>query len=349
MMHLGLWTRPDVMPSIVRLARYQSAPGEPHFKGLQHVLWFLQAHCNRGLMYRRPSDSLLHLKKKLEGFSSPVVGSISGPDFLVASKSVSVLYDEVAMSSEPDEVDLNFNDVLMPCVSSLSAKVIPSKNPLQRNMPPSTDGFVDAGFGSVYETVGFTGACVLISGTAFWWLSKKQATLAYSTTESELTAATDMSKFVKWLRVLMADIGLPYHSAIVVGEDNDAARQIGHAGKVTRNVRHVVIQTAGLQETIASLVMALRRVGSGDNRADHFTKLLPAGPFWFHTDHFMGVRFLTPAHLVAMGFDPADGVCKIIPNKSALMSFKPEGDEKSGLQSSQSKQSVSFADKQVGP
>jgi hypothetical protein len=50
-----------------------------------------------------------------------------------------------------------------------------------------------------------------------------------------------------------------------------------------------------------------------------------------------------------MGFDPADGVCKIIPNKSALMSFKPEGDEKSELQSSQSKQSVSLADEQVGP
>jgi hypothetical protein len=34
----------------------------------------------------------------------------------------------------------------------------------------------------------------------------------------------------------MVDIGLPYRTAIVVGKDNEAARQIGHAGKVTRNV-----------------------------------------------------------------------------------------------------------------
>jgi hypothetical protein len=26
LMHLGLWTRPDVMPSLIRLSRYQSAP-----------------------------------------------------------------------------------------------------------------------------------------------------------------------------------------------------------------------------------------------------------------------------------------------------------------------------------
>ena len=81
-----------------------------------------------------------------------------------------------------------------------------------------------------------------------WGLCKKpQATLAYSTTKSELYAATEISKFIKWLGVLMADIGLPYRTAIVVVEDNEAVRQIGHAGKVTRNVCHVVIQTASLQ------------------------------------------------------------------------------------------------------
>ena len=133
-------------------------------------------------------------------------------------------------------------------------------------------------------------------------LCKKQATLAYSTTESELYAATEISKFIKWLCVLMADVGLPYETAIVVGEDNEAARQIGHAGKVTRNVRHVVIQTAALQNDIASLKLALRRVGSSDNRSDHFTKLLPVVPFWIHTNAMMGARFLTKRHVGLLAF-----------------------------------------------
>jgi hypothetical protein len=98
----------------------------------------------------------------------------------------------------------------------------------------------------------------------------------------------------------MADVGLPYRTAIVVGEDNEAARQIGHAGKVTRNVRHVVIQTAALQNDIASMKLALRRVGSSDNRSDHFTKLLPIVPFWTHTNNMMGAQYLTKRHLVRL-------------------------------------------------
>jgi hypothetical protein len=72
--------------------------------------------------------------------------------------------------------------------------------------PPPTEGYVDAGFGSIYETVGFTGALIAMFGTAVWWLCRKQVTLAYSTAESELYAATEISKFIKWLRVLR------YHS-----------------------------------------------------------------------------------------------------------------------------------------
>ena len=102
----------------------------------------------------------------------------------------------------------------------------------------------------------------------------------------------------------MADIGLPYRTAIVVGEDNEAVRQIGHAGKVTRNVRHVVIQTAALQQDIASMKLALRRVGSSDNRSDHFTKFLPLVPFWTHTNAMMGTRHLTRRHLGVLSFDP---------------------------------------------
>ena len=46
----------------------------------------------------------------------------------------------------------------------------------------------------------------------------------------------------------MADISLNYRTAIIVGEDNEAVHQFGHAGKVTCNVPHVAIQTAALQQ-----------------------------------------------------------------------------------------------------
>jgi hypothetical protein len=310
-MHLGLWTRLDLMPSLIRLSRFQSAPGEAHFKALQNVVLFVRENPERCLMYRRPARTIARLRTNLEGHNNEV--SAISAEFIITGSVAAVIDSAVVMSPEPQGRELIFPSVHMPTVASLHAssqssslpasiKTSKSTSPVIGVGPPLTEGFVDAGFGSIYETVGFTGAVILMSGTAVWWLCKKQATLAYSTTESELYAATEISKFVKWLRVLMADVGLPYHTAIVVGEDNEAARQIGHAGKVTRNVRHVVIQTAALQNDIASMKLALRRVGSSDNRSDHFTKLLPVVPFWTHTNAMMGARFLTKRHVGLLGF-----------------------------------------------
>jgi len=68
-------------------------------------------------------------------------------------------------------------------------------------------------------------------------------------------------------------------------------------------VHPVVIQTAGLQQDIASMKLALRSVGSSDNQSDHFTKLLLLVPFWTHTTNaLMGARFLTKSHLALLGF-----------------------------------------------
>jgi hypothetical protein len=243
-------------------------------------------------MYRRSKNTIARLHVNLEGHTNEV-SSVSA-DFTVSGSVGAVIDTAVAMSPEPDETTLTFTPVNMPSVASIvnashsssppdDVKTTKSTSPIVGLGPPLTEGFVDAGFGSVFETVGFTGALILMFGTAIWWLCKKQATLAYSTTESELYAATEISKYIKWLRVLMADVGLPYRTAIVVGEDNEAARQIGYAGKDTRNVRHVVIQTAALQTDIASMKLALRRVGSSDNRSDHFTKLLPVVPLKIST------------------------------------------------------------------
>jgi hypothetical protein len=97
------------------------------------------------------------------------------------------------MSSEPDGQDLVFPSVNMPLVGSLvgasesssdpeDIKMTKSSSPIVGFGAPLTEGFVDAKFGSLYETVGFTGALILMPGTAIWWLCKKQATLVYITT-----------------------------------------------------------------------------------------------------------------------------------------------------------------------
>ena len=49
-MHLGLWTRSDLMPSRIRLSRFQSAPGSAHFKALQIVVLFVRENIQHCIM-----------------------------------------------------------------------------------------------------------------------------------------------------------------------------------------------------------------------------------------------------------------------------------------------------------
>jgi hypothetical protein len=95
----------------------------------------------------------------------------------------------------------------------------------------------------------------------------------------------------------MADMGIPFTDPIPIEEDNEATRIIRHAGKLTRNVRHIAIQTTELQSMIKLRLMALHGVGSADNKADHCTKLLAAAAFILHTAALlMGICFITAHH-----------------------------------------------------
>jgi hypothetical protein len=158
---------------------------------------------------------------------------------------------------------------------------------------------MDANHGSVFETIGFTGLVLFGIGTAFYYLSQKQATAAYNTAESELYAATTGGKTVRWTHVWLEDFGVPIMDPVPMGKDNEATRVIAHAGKLTRNVQRIAIQTTELQSMVRLGIMALLRVDSEDNCADHFTKLLAAMAFIQHTSSMMGLRFITAHHHAA--------------------------------------------------
>ena len=109
-------------------------------------------------------------------------------------------------------------------------------------------------------------------------------------------AANEAAKIVKWARIWMLDIGAPYQQPILMGEDNDACRHISEGGRLSRQVRHLCIQTAILQSDAQRGIFKLFRQDTKDNTADHQTKFLPSDTFWAHTSKIMGERFITSAH-----------------------------------------------------
>jgi hypothetical protein len=95
-----------------------------------------------------------------------------------------------------------------------------------------------------------------------------------SSTIAEVDAAYLMTKLVKWMRLFMEDLGVPFEGPAPLAEDNADTRLIAHAGKVTRNMRHIAAKTCNIQDAVRYRLAHFRAVGTNNNRAYHFTKAL---------------------------------------------------------------------------
>jgi hypothetical protein len=242
-MQLTNWTRLDMLPSTSRVAQYQSSPGMIHFEALQRMVLYLRSHIDDGQTYARHIPILVSESMPAQNVASlnPII------QLECANTTILGLGDPIAVSHEPvdapDEYDYNgLSTMPVPRIASVHFDSTPmtpatSTPPVTVLSTPQIEGKMDANHGSVFETIGYSGILLFMLKTAVFFLSKKQATNAYNTAESELYTATDAGKIVKWVRVLMLDFGIPYTAPTPMGEDNEAARIIGHAGRLHVTIR----------------------------------------------------------------------------------------------------------------
>jgi hypothetical protein len=162
---------------------------------------------------------------------------------------------------------------------------------------PVTECLVNANLpGGLHERMATTGGSIEMGGTTVVPIAHKQDVMAENSTEAEIDAAVYLGKILRWLVLFMSDLGLPFQGPIPTAEDNAATRIIAHSGKITRDVRHVAIKTLALQALVRNKTAVFNAIGTANNRADHFTKLLPLPAFRAHITFMMGICFLTRAH-----------------------------------------------------
>jgi hypothetical protein len=173
---------------------------------------------------------------------------------------------------------------------------LPRPSGLPRSAP-FTESYVDANLPrDIYEKTPFIGFSIEMAGTCVFPLCCKADTPAGNTTESEMDAANRNGKSIRWMRLYMEDIGLPFEPPIPSAEDNSATRIIAHTGKITRNTRHIALKTLSLQALVRERITMFRAVSSANNRSDLFMKVLPFLAFSEHCPKMMGLRFLTTQH-----------------------------------------------------
>ncbi|KAJ9522908.1 hypothetical protein QJQ45_023697 [Haematococcus lacustris] len=145
-------------------------------------------------------------------------------------------------------------------------------------------GFCDADFAGDTDTRrSTTGHVFMLHGGAVSWSSRRQPTVAASTTESEYMACSAAGKEGLWLRGVLADLslGLAVVQPVTIMCDNEAALTLVKHPIASARSKHIDVLHHFVRERVARGELVFKFCGSAANVADVFTKALPSVKFEF--------------------------------------------------------------------
>jgi hypothetical protein len=151
-------------------------------------------------------------------------------------------------------------------------------------------GFSDSDWAGDLDTRrSTTGYVYLCSGGAISWKSRRQPTVALSSTEAEYMATSEASKEAIWLRRLYNEITNTesFSNPQQIYVDNNGAIEWTRNPKDHDRAKHIDIRYHFVRDAIEDKLVELQRVDSKGNTADLLTKALSHE---LHTRHMTGMR-----------------------------------------------------------
>jgi hypothetical protein len=134
-------------------------------------------------------------------------------------------------------------------------------------------GFVDADWASdVNNHKSTSGFVFMLGGAAVSWSSKKQTSVALSSTEAEYIAAAHATKEVVWLRRLLIELGLDLNSPTVLHVDNQSAIAIACNPEFHDRTKHIEVQHHFLRHKVEGEEICLEYTLTDEQTADVLTK-----------------------------------------------------------------------------
>lgn len=151
-------------------------------------------------------------------------------------------------------------------------------------------GFSDSDFASDIDSrKSNTGYIFMMNGGPVTWASRKQNTVALSTTESEYMAASEAAKEVLWLRQLLIDINEP-QLMVTLCIDNQSAIKLIHNPIYHKRTKHIDIRYNFIREKVEQNVINIQYVKSSNQLADFLTKALPSSKFILNRDQVLKIN-----------------------------------------------------------
>jgi len=141
-------------------------------------------------------------------------------------------------------------------------------------------GYSDANWGNNTDTrKSTTGYLFYLSGGVVSWSSKRQATVALSSTEAEYMALTHTTKESIWLRTILKELGFAQNDATTLYEDNQSCIALAKNPIHHARTKHIDIQHHFVREKVESKEVELAYMSTDDMVADALTKPLARPKF----------------------------------------------------------------------
>lgn len=138
-------------------------------------------------------------------------------------------------------------------------------------------GLSDSDWAAKHST---TGWLFSLGSAVVSWRSAKQGSVALSSTEAEVVAASYAACEAVYLRALLLDLGFEQTEATELGVDNQGAVHIAkNAGASHTRMKHVARRHFFVRELVADGTITVKFVPTDANVADLFTKPLSAKRF----------------------------------------------------------------------
>ena len=141
-----------------------------------------------------------------------------------------------------------------------------------------------------------SGGIIFLNGGPITWSSKLQKIIAQSTAEAEIIAATEITKEIVHLRLLLSELGARKDQSVCIHEDNQACILMGNNMKSSRSAKHYEIRLHFLQESIRSNVIKFKYCPTDEMIADALTKPLDDVKFKYFREKMLSEPIQTGAN-----------------------------------------------------
>ena len=136
-------------------------------------------------------------------------------------------------------------------------------------------GYSDAAFANTDDQKSTSGHVFVSAGGAMTWSSKKQTTVALSSTEAEYVAISEASREAYWLRSLYEELGEDQNSPSVIKGDNEGSIAMTRNPQFHKRAKHISTRWHWVRDLVEEGTVTIESCRDPEQTANVLMKVLP--------------------------------------------------------------------------